>query len=138
MVSSQIAQPRFNAVLVGAFALSALILAVVGVYALMANLVSARTSEIGLRIALGATPKQILQQVGGQGVAVALRGIVIGSLASLAATRFLSGMLFGIAPIDAWTFVLVVTAVLLVAATAAFLPALRAANLDAAAALSTD
>ena len=138
MISSQVAQPRFNAALIGAFAITALVLAVIGVYALMANMVGARTSEIGVRIALGANRNQILQEVGGQGVAIALRGIVIGTVSSLAATQFMASMLFGIEPIDGWTFVFVVTTVLLVATAAALVPAWRAANLDVAAALSTE
>ena len=137
MTASQMAQPRFNAALVGAFALVALMLAVIGVYALMANMVGLRRSEIGLRIALGARPDQIAKRIGGTAVGVALRGIAIGVVGSFAATQFLASMLFGIGPLDAGTFLFVVTTVLLVAATAALIPARRAAKLDAVAALST-
>jgi ABC-type antimicrobial peptide transport system permease subunit len=91
-----------------------------------------------VRIALGARPEQILTHVGGQGILTALGGIGIGLLGSLAATRLMAGMLFGIEPVDAPTFLFVVGTVLIVAVAAAWVPSRRAAKLDATAALSTE
>ena len=138
MVSNVVAQPRFNAALVGAFGLTAIILALIGVYGLMANTVSARTREIGVRIALGARPGQILKHVAGQGIAAAIIGIVIGIGVSAAATRVMETLLFGIQPIDLPTFLFVVVTVLLVAALAASLPSWRAAKLNAIEALGSE
>ena len=138
MFSNAVAQPRFNVVLVGAFGVAALVLALIGVYGLMANLVGARTREIGVRIALGARPDQILKHVAGQGIVTAIFGIAIGIAVSIAATRVLETLLFGVQPIDLTTFLVVIAAVLMVAALAATVPSWRAARLDATEALVSE
>ena len=138
MISAQSAQPRFNAALVGAFALTALILASIGIYGLALNMVSARRPEIGLRVALGASPIQILYDFGRQGLVIVLGGIGIGLMCTLAATHLMANMLFGIEPVDIGTFLLVATTILVVASAAVLIPAWRAANLDAAAALASE
>ena len=138
LISAQVAQPRFNAALIGAFALSALILASIGVYGLALNVVSTRRPEIGLRMALGASPNQILQEFGREGLANVLRGVAIGFVGTFAAGHLMASMLFGVEPMDIQTFLLVVTAILVAATAAVLIPAWRAANLDATAALAAE
>jgi putative ABC transport system permease protein len=138
MFSNAVAQPRFNVTLVTAFGLTALILALIGVYGLMANFVGARTQEIGVRIALGARPDQILKHVAGQGIIAAGIGIAIGIAVSAAATRVMETLLFGVQPLDLATFFSVTAAVLLVAALAASVPSWRAAKLNATEALASE
>jgi putative ABC transport system permease protein len=138
MFSNAVAQPRFNVTLVSAFGLSALLLALIGIYGLLANIVGARTQEIGVRIALGARPGQILRHVAGQGIAAAGTGIAIGIALSAAGTRVMDTLLFGVQPIDLSTFVAVTAAVLCVAVVAASLPSWRAARLNAIEALGAE
>ena len=101
----------------------------------MSNAVSARTQEIGLRVALGARPQQLLRQVAGQGVLASLAGIGIGLLAALALTRLMGSLLFGIEPLDPTTYLFVVISVLLVATAAASVPSWRATRIDPTVAL---
>jgi len=129
-VSDSIARPRFLAILLGLFAGMALFLAAVGVYAVMATSVEQRTREIGIREAMGAQRRHILGLVVGQGVKLALAGIGAGLLASLALTRFLSSLLFGVAPWDPLTFVAVALLLAGVALLASALPARRATKVD--------
>ncbi len=138
MLSNAVAQPRFNATLVAAFGLAALFLALIGVYGLLANAVAERTQEIGVRIALGARPGQILRHVAGQGITTAAVGIAIGIAVSATATRLMAALLFGIDPIDASTFLSVIEAVLVVASLAASIPSWRAARLNANEALRAE
>jgi putative ABC transport system permease protein len=138
LYSQMVAQPRFNAALVGAFGLTALGLALMGVYGLLANSVTARTREIGVRVAMGARPSQILRHVAGQGVVAAAVGIAIGLVVSAAATRVMKSLLFGIEPIDLPTFLLVLLSVLMVASLAASVPSWRAAKLDPTEALAME
>jgi ABC-type antimicrobial peptide transport system permease subunit len=116
--------------LVAGFALVAIVLGAVGIYGVMAHMVAQRTREIGIRIAVGAVPREILALVLRQSALLAGLGIVAGLLGGLVATRLLAGLLFGIAPTDAVTFA--ATAVLLaaVAALASLFPALRATRID--------
>jgi ABC-type antimicrobial peptide transport system permease subunit len=130
-----VAQPRFNAVLVAAFGLSALLLSVIGVYGLITNAVSARKREIGLRIALGAHPGKVMRHVVGGAVLATGAGITLGLVLSLALARLITSLLFGVEPLDPATYVLVVVVVLVVAVAAATVPSWRAAKLDPAAAL---
>ena len=133
--SPMVAQPRFNAVLVAAFGLSALLLSVIGVYGLITNAVSARKREIGLRIALGAHPGKVMRHVVGGAVLATGAGITLGLVLSLALARLITSLLFGVEPLDPATYVLVVVVVLVVAVAAATVPSWRAAKLDPAAAL---
>jgi predicted permease len=132
------AERRLTMLLVGAFALVALTLGAVGVYGVMAHLVVQRTREIGIRIALGALPAEILRLVLSQGAWLAGLGIGVGLIGALAATRLLAGLLFGVAPTDPVTFVGTVAALAVVAGVASFLPALRAIRTDPADALRAE
>jgi len=138
MFSSAVSQPRLNAALVAAFGATALILAVIGVYGLMANMVKARTNEIGVRLALGARPDQILRRVAGQGLLAAAIGIAFGVAASAVVTRLMGSMLFGVTPLDPATFSFAVISVLVAAAVAASVPSRQAAKLDPIAALASE
>lgn len=135
MYSAMVAQPRFNAALVAAFGVTALILALIGVYGMMANAVSARTREIGLRMALGARQQQLLKQVAGKGVLASMVGVGIGLLAAFVLTRLMGRLLFGVEPLDPATFLVVTISVLLVATAAASVPSWRATKLDPTVAL---
>ena len=134
-VAEQLADRRFVAWLLGLFALSALGLAAVGVFGVVAYLVGQRTREIGIRVALGARRVTVLSDVLRQGMAYAAAGLVLGVLGSLAVTRFMRSQLVGLEPIDPVTLGTAGTVLLLAAALACILPARRAAAVDAMVAL---
>ncbi len=132
------AERRLTMMLVAGFALLALALGAVGVYGVMAHLVVQRTREIGIRIALGALPGEILRLVLSQGAWLAGIGIAAGLAGALAATRLLSSLLFGVEPTDPATFAATATALAVVAALASLLPALRAVRTDPVDALRSE
>jgi predicted permease len=129
-VSLSAAQPRFQTVLITFFAVMALLLSAIGLYAVLSYMVAQRTLEIGLRLALGAQREDVLGLVLRRGLILAGAGLGIGIIVSLLLTRFLSGMLYGVKPFDPLTFVGVSAVLLLVSAAASFAPAFRAARLD--------
>jgi putative ABC transport system permease protein len=126
---------RFNLLLLGAFAGLALALAAVGVHGVISYAVSHRIHEVGVRVALGAGPGDILRLVVGQGFALAGAGTVLGSAAALALSRFVSGMLFGVRATDPITFAGVAGLLIAVALVACYLPARRALRVDPVVAL---
>jgi putative ABC transport system permease protein len=132
------AERRLTMLLVGGFALLALLLGAVGVYGVMAHLVVQRTREIGIRMALGAVPREILRLVLSQGAWLAALGIAAGLAGALAATRLLSSLLFDVGPTDPATFAATATALAAVAALASLLPALRALRTDPVEALRSE
>ncbi|HEU6451673.1 MAG TPA: ABC transporter permease [Gemmatimonadaceae bacterium] len=121
---------RLNASLLGVFALSALLLAAIGIYGLMAYAVTQRTREMGIRMALGARPRDVLSLVVRQGMTLAGLGIALGIVGALAATQLLASMLYGVAPTDPVTFTGVAALLAAVALLACWLPARRAARVD--------
>jgi putative ABC transport system permease protein len=121
---------RFNLLLLGAFAGTALLLAVAGLYGVMVYSVARRTGELGTRIALGATPGNVLRLVLRQGLLTALIGVAIGIGGALVLTRTLRSFLFGLSPTDPLTFAAVVLLLMLVALLACYIPARRAAQVD--------
>jgi predicted permease len=121
---------RFNLILVGFFAAAALLLAVVGLYGVTAHSVVRRTSEIGMRIALGATRANILRLVLAQGARVTTMGVALGLVGSLALTRAIRSLLFGLSPVDPLTFFSVALALIGVALLACYVPARRASRVD--------
>jgi len=127
---ASIAQPRFSAQLLGTFAALALILAAVGLYGLMAYSVTQRINEIGIRVALGATRTDVLNLVLRRGALLALYGIAIGLVASLALSRSLGSFLFGVRPTDPLTFSAVAATLAAVALAASYIPAYRATRVD--------
>lgn len=129
------AQPRLRAVAVAGAAALAILLALTGLYALLAFVVTARTRELGIRIALGATPGGMVARVVRWALRISAAGIVAGLLGALALTRVLRAMLYGIDPLDPATYAVVAVTFLVVAMLAAALPAARAARIDPAVAL---
>ena len=126
ILDHEVQNRRSQAVLLGAFAGLALALACVGLYGVLAFLVSQRTQEIGVRIALGARPLDILAVVLGRGLALAVAGVAIGLIAAVALMRLLESLLFGVSARDPLTFVCVSVILLLVASVACFIRARRA------------
>jgi putative ABC transport system permease protein len=124
------ANRRFTTVLLGLFAVVALVLAGIGVYGVIAYSTAQRTQEIGIRMALGAGRGHVLQMVVGEGLKIGATGLLLGIVASLALTRFMSGLLFGVSERDPLTFVLLPLALLTIAAAAAWIPARRAIKVD--------
>ncbi|MFZ0819933.1 MAG: ABC transporter permease [Candidatus Acidiferrales bacterium] len=121
---------RFSLILIGAFAAIALLLSVIGIYGVTAYTVAQRTREIGIRIALGAQRGEVLALMMRQGAVLILAGIAVGVVASIALTRFLSSMLFGVAPTDPATFAVVAILLVSTAALACWIPARRAMRVD--------
>jgi putative ABC transport system permease protein len=121
---------RYPSYLIGSFAALALILAIVGLYGLISHLVLQRTREIGIRVALGAQRRDILRLVLRQGILATLAGVAIGVILSLAITRLLSSLLFGVTPADWLTFLSVTVLLLVVAFAACSIPACRATRVD--------
>jgi predicted permease len=130
LLSHSVAQPRLNLTLLVVFAVLALLLAAVGVYGVMAFAVTQRTHEIGIRMALGAQPEKILQQLLLDGSRLAVIGLCIGLAASLALTRLMASLLFGVKPTDPFTFAAVAALLTAVALAACYIPARRAMRVD--------
>jgi putative ABC transport system permease protein len=121
---------RFTLLLIGVFAIIALILACVGLYGVLSNVVRQRTSEIGVRMALGATPGSIFKFVVGHGLRLSIIGVAAGMIAALGLTRAMTSMLVGVKATDPLTFAGMAALFLIIAAIASGLPARRAAGLD--------
>jgi len=121
---------RFSLLLIGSFAVIAALLAGVGLYGVLATVVRQRTAEIGIRMALGAQSSNIFQLVVGQGLRLAGIGIAVGLIAAFAFTHWMTTMVVGIKTTDPATFVTMAVVFFLIAATASWLPALRASSLD--------
>ncbi len=130
LLADSVAPRRLHLFLLGTFAATALFLAAVGVYSVMAYAVALRVQEIGVRMALGAQRSDVVRMIARQGMAVTLAGIVAGLVAALSLTRLMETLLYEVQPTDPVTFV-VVTAILAATALAACcVPALRAAMVD--------
>jgi predicted permease len=129
-VAASLARRRFTAVLLLLFAGFALALATIGIYGVMAYLVSQGTREIGIRMALGATQPTVLRLVVKQGMTLALSGVAIGLVAALAFARLVSGLLYGVKSTDPLTFTLVAVLLTIVALIASYIPARRATRID--------
>jgi putative ABC transport system permease protein len=130
MVIDSIAQRRLTLLLVGIFASAALVLAAIGLYGVMAYSVTQRTHEIGIRMALGAQPRDVLRLIVRHGLLLTLLGLIVGLAGSLALTRFLTKQLYEVAPTDPTAFFIVSLVLVAVAFLATFIPALRATKVD--------
>jgi len=129
-MAATVAQPRFRTWLIAIFAAVALVLAAIGVYGVMSYTVTQRTSEIGIRVTLGAQPEDVFKIVVGQGLRVALAGVGAGIVAALAMTRVLESFLYGVSAYDPPTFFGVAIVLTIVAVAASFFPARRATLVD--------
>ena len=138
IVATRVAQPRLYTVLIGCFALTAVLLAAIGLYGVLAYAVGQRTREIGIRLALGANRAEVLAMVMGQAGKLALAGVGAGLVAALLASRVLRSQLFEIAPTDGVTYVTVGAGLLLVSLLASWIPARRASRIDPMTALRQD
>lgn len=127
-----LARPRLLTVLLGVFGVIGLTLGALGLYGVLAYLVSQRQREIGVRLALGAPPESVLRMIVGRGVALTSAGIVIGAALALALGRYMSSVLYGVAPTDPLTMLLVTLVLLSAALLASWIPARRAARVDPA------
>ena len=129
-IGQQLAQPRFNMMLLGVFAVVALTLAAIGIYGVIAYSVAQRTREIGIRMALGAQKTDMLGMILRQSLTLVVIGLVIGLIASLAGTRLLNSLLYGVGAADTATYALVVTVLGGAAFFASYIPARRAMRVD--------
>ncbi|MGE3277713.1 MAG: ABC transporter permease [Vicinamibacterales bacterium] len=138
VVAAALATPRLTGFLLSAFAAIALALAAVGIYGVLAYFVARRTHEIGIRIAVGANDAGVLALIMGHGLRLAGAGILVGTGAALLLTRLMSSLLYGVAPSDPVTFVVVPVALAAVAALASAIPALRAMRVSPVVALRSE
>jgi putative ABC transport system permease protein len=129
-ISNNVAQPRLNARLLTLFAAMALLIAAIGIYAVLAYSVTQRTREIGLRIALGAHPSDVVRLIVSEGMKVALIGLCAGLLGALAVGRAISSLVYGVAVHDPSTFTASAVMLTIIAFAACFLPARRATKVD--------
>ncbi|HKY03560.1 MAG TPA: ABC transporter permease, partial [Blastocatellia bacterium] len=129
-VAASVSARRFNMLLLTIFAVMAMVLAVVGIYGVVSYTVTQNTREIGIRIALGATRKDVLSLVIGNGMVLTLIGLVIGFGAALLLTRLMTSLLFGVSATDPVTYACVAAALAVVALAACYIPARRAARVD--------
>ncbi len=130
VMAASIAQRRFSMTLLGLFAGCAFLLAIVGVYGVLSYLVTQRTGEIGIRMALGAQPADVLKQVVGEGGRLVLAGIVLGVVGSIVSMQILSSLLFEVKPTDPLTILLTAAVLAATAMLASYLPARRASRID--------
>jgi putative ABC transport system permease protein len=135
VIAASVADRQFNLLLLGAFALTALIVALMGVYGVVAYLVSQRTKEIGIRMALGAQTSDVVRMIAGEGLKIIIVGAAVGVAGALALTRLLQSLLFGVSAADPTTFIAASLLILAAGLTACYVPARRAARIDPIAAL---
>jgi len=130
LVAKSLGQRRFTLTLMLLFGVIALVLSAIGIYGVMAFAVTQRTQEIGIRMALGASARDVLKMVVGSGMLLAAIGVTAGLLGAFALTRLMASLLFGVSPTDLVTFSLVTVGLLLVALLACYIPARRATKVD--------
>jgi putative ABC transport system permease protein len=129
-MSDSVAESRFSTLLLGIFAVVAIVLATVGIYGVTSFAVTARQHEIGIRMAIGAQPADVERMFIRRGIALTLTGLGLGLIASFALTRLMAGLLFGITSRDPLTFIVMAVLLLIVAMLACYIPARRATRVD--------
>ncbi len=137
-VDDSLAERRFSMLLLTLFAVLALGLAAIGIYGVMAYLVSQGTRELGIRLALGASPRDVLTMVVRQGMSVAFAGLALGVAGAFVLTRFMRAMLYGVHAADPATFLVIAATLMLVAFGACYVPAHRASRIDPIVSLRTE
>jgi predicted permease len=130
VIAIRIEQQRFNMLLLSVFASVALLLSVIGIYGVMSDAVTARTHELGIRMALGAQASDVLKMIVRQGMVLALAGIALGLLGALWLTQFMSSLLYEVSPTDGLTFIAIPLVLMVVALGACLVPARRATKVD--------
>ncbi|HTT34144.1 MAG TPA: ABC transporter permease [Methylomirabilota bacterium] len=135
IIDGSLADRQFTLILLATFAALALVLASIGIYGVVSYVVSQRTQEIGVRMAMGARPWDVLRLIVGQGAKMATAGVGIGLLSAFALTRFMAGMVYGISTTDPVTFLAVAAVLIFMALAACYLPARRATRVDPVVAL---
>jgi putative ABC transport system permease protein len=138
VLSRSVFVPRLSMLLLAAFAGAALLMAIVGIYGVMSYSVTQRTRELGLRMALGAQARDTLLMIVGKSMALVAAGVVLGLAGSVGVTRLLSGMLYGVSPVDPLVFGAVSLVLAGTALLACLLPALRATRVDPVQALRVE
>jgi putative ABC transport system permease protein len=138
MVTASLSERRFSLEMVGLFALTALLLAGLGIYGVISYIVSERTHEIGVRLALGAQSRNILRMVLRQGLGLAIAGAAVGLVCALVVSHLMAGLLYGVRPTDPLTFAGVAVLLIGVALLACYIPARRATSVDPLVALRHD
>jgi predicted permease len=138
VVSAALATPRLTTFLLGTFAAMALVLAAVGIYGMLAYVVSRRTHEIGIRVAIGADRGDVMRMILAQGLTLTTVGLVAGVGVAMALTRLIASLLYNVTPLDSWTYAAVVLVCLGMSLVASLLPTLRASRVDPLAALRTE
>jgi putative ABC transport system permease protein len=138
MLEGSAAQPRLTAWLVGLFAILALLLAAIGVYGVLAYLVTQRTREIGVRIALGARPGSVLQLVVGHSLRLSVLGVALGLVAATLLAPAIASQLYGVSPRDTRTLAAVAVSLIAIAVLASYIPARRATRVDPLTALRVE
>ena len=129
-LSQSLARRRFSVTLLTAFGIIAVSLAAIGLYGVLAFVVAQRRREIGVRMALGARPRDVIADVLGQGLRLAILGVTVGIALAIATTRLITSMLFGTSPTDVATFIAVATLLVIIAAGASLVPALKASRVE--------
>ena len=138
ILNASVATERFSAIILGVFAAAALVVASLGVDGVIGFFVSERSREMGLRLALGASPLEVMSVVMGRGMAMTLAGIALGILGAAFTTRFMTSLLFGVRPFDPLTLAVVCFVLTAVALLAGYLPARRASRVDPAMVLRSE
>ena len=138
MVARSLERPRSLSILVGGFAIVALLLSAIGIYGVMAYYVQQHTKDISIRLALGGSPRDVLRLVVGQGMTVVATGVAVGVVVAFVGTRLMSTVLFGVGATDAATFAAAATFLLAVALLACVVPAKRATGLQPATVLRNE
>jgi putative ABC transport system permease protein len=130
LVATSLSQQRFTLLLLGAFAVLALILAAIGIYSVLSYSVRRRVQEIGIRLALGARISDVLRMIVIEGMRPTLLGVTIGIVGALALGQVMSSLIYGVKPTDPLTFLAVAMVLAIVALSATIIPAYRAAKVD--------
>ena len=138
LMNESVAAPRFRTTLVTVFAILGLVLAAVGIYGVMAQTVSERARELGVRVALGATTRDLMRMVLVEAFALAAAGVVLGVAGAVATTRLMAALLFGVTPTDPATFVSIAGMLMAIALAGSYVPARRATRVDPIATLRSE
>ena len=138
IIATATAPARFRTMLIAAFALVGLAIAAIGLYGIVAYSVSQRTAEIGVRVAIGSSPRDVVSLVLREGLMMAMAGVAVGIPAAYAMTRTFAALLFGVKPTDLFTYVASASGLIALALAASYVPARRAASVDPIVALRTE